>query len=109
MAKKEKAQPDEAAELTWRVIKRSEIPPRPPIMRKGFWDSVIRDVIPLKAGKVLKVTFAREYFVQGMESSAHKAAARAGIAISAASRDQSMYLWVVDRTKTERRKSPCTP
>ncbi|MCX6621190.1 MAG: hypothetical protein NTY38_08930 [Acidobacteria bacterium] len=78
-------------------------------MRKGFWDSVIRDVIPLAAGKVLKVTFAHEYFVQGMESSAHKAAARAGIAISAASRDHSMYLWVVDRTKAGRRKPTSAP
>ena len=64
------------------AIKKSEIPPRPPLMRKGYWDSVIRDVIPVPDDKVFRIKFPKEYCAESMESSARKAAARAGVKIS---------------------------
>ena len=88
-----------------RVRKIWEIPPRPPRLRKGYWDSVIRDVLPLKEDEALKLPFSEGCSTEGMESSARKAARRAGIRISVAVRGTTMYLWVAARTKTRRNKS----
>jgi hypothetical protein len=97
MTKKAKTQRGATVYPTWSVIKRSDVPPRPPFMRKGYWDSVIRDVAPLEGDKVLRLKFSDGYDVEGMTSSARKAAARAGIKVSIAVRGNLMYLWVAGR------------
>lgn len=95
---------EKGEDATWRHglpdmerIKRSDVPPRQPIMRKGYWDSVVRDVSPLEGDKVLRLKFSDGYDVEGMTFSARKAAARAGIKVSIAVRGNLMYLWVAGR------------
>ena len=61
-------------------------------MRKGYWDSVIRDVVLLTESEALGLTFSDGYDVHCIASSARKAAARAGIKISVTIRGNSMYL-----------------
>ena len=87
------------------AIKKSEIPPRPPLMRKGYWDSVIRDVIPVPDDKVFRIKFSKEYCAETMESSARKAAARAGVKILVKSQGSTMYLWLSENPILSDRKN----
>ena len=87
------------------AIKKSQIPPQPPLMRKGYWDSVIRDVIPVPDDKVFRIKFPKEYCAESMESSARKAAARAGVKISVKSQGSTMYLWLSENPILSDRKN----
>lgn len=68
-------------------------------MRKGYWDSVISKVVRLPEDKVLRLKFSQDYWAAGMESSARKAAARAGVRISLKSQGSTMYLWPAGRSE----------
>ena len=99
--KKLKTQHDTMRYPRIRVRKIWEIPPRPPRLRKGYWDSVIRDVLPLKEDEALKLPFSEGCFTEGMESSPRKAARRAGIKSGGARaiyyyHDESIPLYALD-------------
>jgi hypothetical protein len=98
---------DAVHNITFCAVKKSDIPPRPPTMRKGYWDSVIREVVRAPENKVVRLKFLQDYWAAGMESSARKAAARAGVKISAKSQDSTMYLWLASRGQ-EPHKGKCT-
>jgi hypothetical protein len=74
-----------------------------PHITKGYWDSSIRHLHLLSPNQVLKFFFHSGQAPNGVRSSIHIAAARAGIRVSVKVRGAVVYLW-----KTGTRESTAT-
>lgn len=87
------------------VADRSEVHAvQAPHITKGYWDSSIRHLHLLSPNQVLKFFFHSGQAPNGVRSSIHTAAARAGIRVSVEVRGAVVYMW-----KTGTRVSTATP
>jgi len=81
-------------------------PARTPHFTKGYWDRTLNHLNILDSPKVLKLLFHRKRVPRGIESSIHKAAARAGRRVSVYVRGAAVY--ICDRDKGESSRSQPT-
>lgn len=78
---------------------------RTPRFTKGYWDRTLNHLAILESPKILKLLFHRSSAPRGIESSIHKAAARAGRRVSVYLRGSAVYICARE-TRASTRRSP---
>ena len=76
---------------------------RTPRFTKGYWDRTLNHLEILESPKILKLLFHRRRVPRGIESSIHKAAARAGRRVSVYVRGPAVYICDRDKRESTRR------
>ena len=83
------------SDLRTRLIKRSEIPAARPLhLDKGHWDSVVNRLGEATKDEALELFLSGGRSPNGIKSSLHKAASRAGKRVAILIRGSKAYVWI---------------